>query len=580
MRYFLFLLTFISAFPAFSINTSIENNGARAFLGILDMDISRQKADLLNFPNAYGAYIKYVYDGTAAKAAGVQAFDYITAIDGDKMAFHTNLTDLLARHSPGDRVKLRIIRQGKTIELDATLGRSSDSNGTHYGGSAFLGITEHSESMNHKMGVKINTVRASSAIELGLDDGDVIMAINGYPMIDWTDISTVLNNMEEGDAITIDYTRQNQPQRASGKIGGERTKSYKSDSYSYSSGGRGYIGIYPGKMSREKARVLNFSNHYGSYIKKVIANSAADQAGLEPLDYIVAINDYRLNEDRSLTSALKKFSVGDQVTVHYIRDGRTRQVDLVLGAASDDSDCTPCSEDPFFGVSPYNDNSSFNENGVKVGIVKNSSAAAGGLASGDRIVRFDNKNLYDWSDLSAVINATSPGQVIAITYNRGNKENRTEITMGSQCDEHSSHSSSSYSHSSNNNSRQHHNSQPAVDMKRIKVDVQDMNEGDAGTLRSQGVNMPIVNNLNVEKLNLYPNPSKGMFRLEFELPNRAETSIYVYNSDGREIYSFDLGEYQGLFSDEIDISQNGAGAYYLQIQQGKASVSKKVMLQY
>ena len=571
-----------------------SNKNDRAFLGIQDMDISRQKADLLNLPNSYGAYIKYVYYGTAAESAGVQPFDYIIGINNKMMAFHSDLTDLLAQHKSGDKVSLQIVRQGKTIELNATLGRPSDSSGEHDGGSAFLGIRPHDMNKDYEMGVKIETVRNSAALDLGLDDGDVIMAINGYPMVDWSDISTVLNNLNEGAPIKIDYTRNNQPNRANGFVGGESNdddEDHSNHNYvTHTSTSRGFLGVYTGDMNKNKAEMLDFDHHYGSYIKKIIPNSAADRAGLEPLDYILAINDYKLSSDRSLTNALGKFSSGDEVTVHYIRNGQPQRAQAILGDPSDDQNCSPCVELPFFGVTAnYDGGHNQHDHGVKVNIVRKSAAAAGGLQSGDIIIHLDNKTLIDWSDLSAVINGTSPGEKVAVNFSRDGEDENLMITMGSECDQNGESKNQNYSYdynydtSFNNSNSRNSNDQvdaPAVDMNRIKVDIQDMSNTDANNLSDNGVELPVVNNLTVENISLFPNPNKGVFRLEFELPNSAETSIKVFNSSGRLIYSFDLGEYQGLFSDEVDISQNGPGAYYLQVQQGNANMTKKIMLQY
>lgn len=582
MRQLFILLLSLSFLQVNAQRNYSNHNHDKAFLGIRDSDMNRQKADLLDLPNAYGSYIKYVYEGTGAADAGVQPFDYIIGIDNNMMAFHTDLTDLLAKHSSGDQVTLQIIRQGKTLELNTTLGRSSDSCGKHNGGSAFLGIREHDDSQDYKMGVKIETVRNSSAIDLGLDDGDVLMAINGHPMVDWSDITAVLNNMNDGDPIKIDYTRNNQPNRASGSIGGENDDD-DDDHYNNHYSGRGFLGIYTGDMYKEKAELLNFNHHYGSYIKSIIPNSAADKARLEPLDYIIAINDYQLSNDRSLTGALNKFSNGDEVTVHYIRNGKTQNTQATLGKPSDNQNCSPCADEPFFGVSPRDDSKN-NQPGVKVSIVQNSAASRAGLESKDIIVQFNGKILIDWSDISATINGTNPGEKISVVYLRDGDERNTEATMGSECDENKTTYNDSHSYSyhydgdDDDDDDRDNDSTPAVDMDRIKVEVQDLSDTDSGIMRNQGI--ATINNLSVENISLFPNPNKGMFRLEFELPNSGDTSIKVFNSSGRIIYSFDLGEYSGLFSDEVDISQNGPGAYFLNVTQGNSSVTKKIMLQY
>ena len=570
------LFIFLLSFSFLQVNAQYNysnHHHSKAFLGIRDTDMNKQKADLLGLPNAYGSYIKYVYEGTGAANAGVEPFDYIIGIDEDRMAFYSDLTDLLAKHKPGDQVVLHIIRRGENITLNATLGTSSNSYGKHRGGTAFLGIREHDNNRDYQMGVTIETVSNSSAVDFGLDDGDIIMAINGYPMVDWSDITTVLNNMDKGDFVKIDYTRNNQPNRTSGNIGGEEDDDDDHDYYS----GRGFLGVYTGDMSIEKAELLGFDHHYGSYIKSIIPNTAAERAGLEPLDYIVAVNNYQLSRDRSLTGTLNKFSKGDEVTIHYIRNGQAQQTRAILGESTDNQTCSPCSDEPFFGVSQRDDNSS-SRRGVKVNIVSNSAASRAGLRSKDIIIQFDNKPLIDWSDLSAAINGTDPGEKITVIYIRDGDESSTEVIIGSECDQNKTKYENAYSYSYHYDDGYDSNNTPVVDLNRIKVNIQDLDDNDSSIMRNQGIRT--INNLSVENISLFPNPSKGMFRLEFELPNSGDTSIKVFNSSGRIIYSFDLGEYSGLFSDEVDISQNGSGAYYLNVTQGNASATKKIMLQY
>ncbi|MEL7426422.1 MAG: PDZ domain-containing protein [Bacteroidota bacterium] len=549
----------------------------RAFLGITSTHLDNDKVDALDLPTNDGSMIKYVYNGTAAKAAGLQPFDYIIGFDDNMVNNSTNLDDLLAMHRPGDQVKVQLIRQGKKMTVPVTLGRPSDSSGHHDGGSAFLGVREHDRNDDDEVGVRVETVRNSSAIDLGLDDGDVITSINGNKMVDWHDISIVLNNMDAGDPIEITYLRNNSPQRATGEVGGEDDCD--------DNGGRGYLGIYSGHMDRDKANELDLPSPYGSYVKRVIPGSGAEAAGLEPLDYIVAIDDYQMSDDRSLTGALNKFGPGDEVIVTYIRNGQTQRANAILGEASDDNLSRPCAEEPFFGVSA-NHNVRNRDNGVPVNIVRNSSAKAAGLQSGDIITSLAGKPILDWGDLSAVINGTKVGKEIAVGYVRDGQTQSAIAVMGSECNENGDNRNESnwydynYDNDFDDDADRAVDAEPAVDMDRIQVEMADMDEGEAEEMARRGVDMPLINNLTIENIQLFPNPNRGMFRLEFDLPQQGETSIRVFNSEARLIYSFDLGQYQGTFSDDIDISQNGPGAYFLEVRQGNTSMVKKVLLQY
>ena len=173
-----------------------------------------------------------------------------------------------------------------------------------------------------------------------------------------------------------------------------------------------------------------------------------------------------------------------------------------------------------------------------------------------------------------------------LDYIRDGQEKSTIATMGSECNENGESRNQNnwydynYDDSFSDNPSQRADEEPAVDMDRIQVSMEDMDEEEAEAMANRGVDMPLINNLSIENIQLFPNPNRGMFRLEFELPQQGETSIRVFNSEARLIYSFDLGQYQGTFSDDIDISQNGPGAYFLEVRQGNTSMVKKVLLQY
>jgi S1-C subfamily serine protease len=60
--------------------------------------------------------------GQGAAKAGIRRGDLITAIDGQPVQDPTNLSSAVALKKPGDKITVRIQRNGLTQELDVTLG--------------------------------------------------------------------------------------------------------------------------------------------------------------------------------------------------------------------------------------------------------------------------------------------------------------------------------------------------------------------------------------------------------------------------------------------------------------------------
>ena len=68
-----------------------------------------------------GAAIGSVYDGTPAARAGLRTGDVIEALDGEPIASFEELRARVGDRRPGEGVKLKVKRDGGTVELDATL---------------------------------------------------------------------------------------------------------------------------------------------------------------------------------------------------------------------------------------------------------------------------------------------------------------------------------------------------------------------------------------------------------------------------------------------------------------------------
>ncbi|MBM4401709.1 MAG: trypsin-like peptidase domain-containing protein [Candidatus Cloacimonetes bacterium] len=92
---------------------------SRPYLGVYHITITKDIAEEQNLPE--GAFVRDVVLGSAADEAGIKPNDIITAIDGQKVSTDNNLGKLILKHNVGDKVKLAIWRNEKTLTLTATL---------------------------------------------------------------------------------------------------------------------------------------------------------------------------------------------------------------------------------------------------------------------------------------------------------------------------------------------------------------------------------------------------------------------------------------------------------------------------
>lgn len=106
--------------------TDFNNAGgkiSRPLLGVRYTHISRDVALLNEVPE--GELVREVISDSAASKAGIKIGDIITHFDGQKLSDETTLSKLIRAKSVGDTVKIRIWRDGKTLDLTAQLTEAS-----------------------------------------------------------------------------------------------------------------------------------------------------------------------------------------------------------------------------------------------------------------------------------------------------------------------------------------------------------------------------------------------------------------------------------------------------------------------
>lgn len=97
----------------------------RALLGVTYAEVTQEFIE--NFGEEYGisepggVYVDSVDKEGAAHAAGIKKGDVITEVDGIKLVNGVNLSEVMSRYRPNDKVKISVKRDGKLKHFDVTL---------------------------------------------------------------------------------------------------------------------------------------------------------------------------------------------------------------------------------------------------------------------------------------------------------------------------------------------------------------------------------------------------------------------------------------------------------------------------
>ncbi|SCZ77233.1 S1C family serine protease [Acidaminobacter hydrogenoformans] len=92
---------------------------SRPYLGIYGMEINAETAEAYDMP--VGIYVRGVIEGSGAEAGGIEAEDVIISVDDTRVETMTQLSDFLNQKQIGDTVNVRLVRGGRTLELEVVL---------------------------------------------------------------------------------------------------------------------------------------------------------------------------------------------------------------------------------------------------------------------------------------------------------------------------------------------------------------------------------------------------------------------------------------------------------------------------
>lgn len=102
---------------------------------------------------------------------------------------------------------------------------------------------------------------------------------------------------------------------------------------------------------------------------------------------------------------------------------------------------------------------------------------------------------------------------------------------------------------------------------------------------TENINSEVAENERVELQNLsnhvlvYPNPSSGLVTIEFANSEKVKTEVKITDMNGKVVFSEDLGKFSGSWRKEVDLNRFGKGNYLITIQQGKNTVSEKIIVE-
>ena len=161
----------------------------RGTLGVETQNLSAQIAQGLGLDEPRGALVTRVLSGSAAAAAGLRAGDVVTAINGQRVDNAQALHNFEGLQPVGRTVELDVRRDGKPLQLKATLKEqpravTGDTLDPRLSGATFVDLPESARQAGLN-GVLVSEVaRGSRAAQSGLSGGDIVLAASSGEFVD------------------------------------------------------------------------------------------------------------------------------------------------------------------------------------------------------------------------------------------------------------------------------------------------------------------------------------------------------------------------------------------------------------
>lgn len=192
-------------------------------VGIGISDVTPENAKFFGDSTAMGAVVTQVDPDSPGAKAGLQIGDVITEFNGQKVNDAGELQVLVGQKTPGTKVDLSVLRDGKTMNVPLTLegmdnhsaenGSATEGQGKMRWGLGLSNLSpdvrEQLQVPNSVQGAVIEQVQpGSSADNAGLQQGDVILEVNRQKVHSAGDVQHTLSSVPKGqDALILVWSQ-------------------------------------------------------------------------------------------------------------------------------------------------------------------------------------------------------------------------------------------------------------------------------------------------------------------------------------------------------------------------------------
>ena len=262
--------------------TIFQSNSGDSFLGISMEDVTASNMSEYKLTDEKGAIVRSVQEGSPAEEAGLRENDVIVEFEGQAVLSTRQFSRLVSETPVGRKVAVTVSRDGKRINLTATIGERTGSS----------------------VAQRFETIPGDGQIERFFE----LLP----PGSQWNPREVPINPPDS-------RARPQRPDAPGGRQGAERLEQ------------RPRLGVETQPLTEQMAGFLGVSSGKGVLITSVISGSASD-GKLKAGDVVIGVNDREVASPADLTRFVQEAS--GEIEVKVVRD--KKQLSVKISLASDE----------------------------------------------------------------------------------------------------------------------------------------------------------------------------------------------------------------------------------------------------
>jgi Do/DeqQ family serine protease len=187
----------------------------RAYIGVIIKEVDQEYANDHGLDQVRGVYVDGLVERGGAMDAGMELGDVITLVNGIEVNSLAQLLEVVGQHSPGDKLQVEVIRNGKTIDYlvelrtqDGTTNviRKQDEFFSDRLGASLTPLSrEEMTEYGIRNGLKVVSLDDGLLNKGGIRNGFILLTVNGFNVGSKSGLETALQENPEKVRISGIY---------------------------------------------------------------------------------------------------------------------------------------------------------------------------------------------------------------------------------------------------------------------------------------------------------------------------------------------------------------------------------------